>query len=107
MIVLIAAWIIIGSGLVTQRRYRRSISLKSLWAMGFGETNVDEVVSWNQATQVRVDLDSKAIDLTVLFITSGTAGHLRQRPYRQRMAGGSFSRVYCTQRLTLLYVVSQ
>ena len=98
---------IIGNGLVIQRRYRRSISLKSLWAMGFGETNVDETVSWKQATQVRVDPDFTTLDLMTVFTTSGTAWALRQHPHRQYMASCSFSCVYRTQFLTLMYAGSR
>ena len=107
VVILIAGWIIIGNGLAIQRKYHRSISLKSLWAMGFGETSVDEIVSWNQATEVRVDLDFTALDLITFFIASGTAWPLRQHHRRQHMAGGSFSCVYRTQFFTLLYAGSR
>ncbi|KAG8527921.1 uncharacterized protein KY384_006837 [Bacidia gigantensis] len=49
-------WWIIGTGLRTQRVYNRSISVTSLWAMGFGETKVEEIVSWNQANEGRLGL---------------------------------------------------
>ena len=51
-VIIIAGWLNLISGLLVQREYHRSISLKSLWAMGFGETNTDEMISWNQATEV-------------------------------------------------------
>ena len=52
VIIIAAGWAVIGSGLTTQRVYNRSTSLRSLRAMGFGETNINEMISWKQATEV-------------------------------------------------------
>lgn len=41
-----------SNGLVTQRSHQRSISMSSLWAMGFGEINSDEVMYWGQPEYV-------------------------------------------------------
>ena len=64
-VLIISGWLTLISGLLVQHEYHRSISLKSLWAMGFGETNTDEIVSWNQATEV----GSNPLGIQVLPLT--------------------------------------
>lgn len=50
---LLAGWANIIIALTTQRRNHRSITLKSLWAMGFGRPNADGLIGYKQATEVR------------------------------------------------------
>jgi hypothetical protein len=40
------------SGLFTQTLYHRSISMSSLWHLGFGVPNENEITSWGQPTYV-------------------------------------------------------
>lgn len=44
------------NGLLNQRKQQRSISMSSLWAMGFGETNVREVIKWGQPEYGRLGI---------------------------------------------------
>ena len=49
---LIAGSVVVGLGLVNQRTHHRSTSMSSLWAMGFGQINVDEIIAWGQPSSV-------------------------------------------------------
>ena len=49
---LIAGFSVGGNGLVTQRDHHRSTRMSSLWAMGFGQINVDEIIAWGQPSSV-------------------------------------------------------
>ena len=52
IIFLTGAFAVGGNGFANQREHQRSISMSSLWAMGFGKTNVDEIISWGQPSSV-------------------------------------------------------
>ena len=38
---------------MTQRDHHRSKSMSSLWVMGFGQINVDEIIAWGQPSSVK------------------------------------------------------
>ena len=54
MFFLIAGSLVGGNGLVTQRDHHRSTSMSNLWAMGFGQINVDEIIAWGQPPSVSI-----------------------------------------------------
>ena len=49
---LIAGFSVGGLGLANQRNHHRSTSMNNLWAMGFGQINVDEIIAWGQPSSV-------------------------------------------------------
>lgn len=105
VIIIFAGWANIINGLIIQRRYQRSITLKSLWAMGFGKANADMLISYNQANTVRSIFTLTAIPSLILCVL-GKVGCIRQFTHGQYCASGSFSRIFRPQWSFVMYAGS-
>ena len=107
--ILVASWTLIILGFHTQQINHRSITLKSLWARGFGKTTADLIVQWDQPKKVR-SLPSSTYSSVIAaeqIWGSGSLGYIRQCDDGKHFSGACLSCIRCLQWSRVMYAGSR